>query len=269
MKWWRTEWKYWYSTSGIKLVSSPFPTPCMYNKDPSARMKEKQTQAAVCANRHHIHASHCPASRRKLHSAVWWRKSQTTCHGVGFGFTFIGNPEQKSYRLMSSCIRNDWWDLCGRPQDSVSVPPRWQQLLRCQCVRRPAEIWVRRAAEVCRQSDLLSALRGSSLAAAGRQTVVQRVAQRLRSLQDLRAAGRQRFLRPLPEKLQPGLTAHLGDARSAVLSPAVHSRLCRDWQAAGVNHTAGGRSAGLHALRRTKFGLNALSRATHLISQKT
>lgn len=27
MKWWRTEWKYWYSTSGIKLVSSPLPPP--------------------------------------------------------------------------------------------------------------------------------------------------------------------------------------------------------------------------------------------------
>lgn len=106
---------------------------------------------------------------------------------------------------------------------------------------------------------------GSSLAAAGRQTVVQRIAERLGGLQDLRAARGERLLRPLPEQLQPGLAAHLGDAGSASLSPAAQSRLGRDGQAAGVNHPAGGGAAGLHALKGCREVGDILGRALHLM----
>lgn len=111
---------------------------------------------------------------------------------------------------------------------------------------------------VCGLDELLSAhppfLAGSSLAAAGRQTVVQRIAEGLGGLQDLRAARREGFLRPLPEQLQPGLPAHLGDAGSAYLPPAAHPRLGWDGQAAWVDHPAGGGTAGLQALKGYRMG---------------
>lgn len=97
-----------------------------------------------------------------------------------------------------------------------------------------------------RRADPLRA--ASPLAAAWRQAVVQRIAQGLRRLQHLRAAGRQRLLRSLPEQLQACLPGHLGDAGGAGLSSAAPPRLGRDGQAARVHHSTGGRSASLHAL---------------------
>lgn len=100
---------------------------------------------------------------------------------------------------------------------------------------------------------LPEALDGSSLASAGRQTVVERIAERLGGLQDLRAARGERLLRPLPEQLQPGLPAHLGDAGSPSLPPA-DPRLGRDGQAARVARWPGGGAAGLHALKGCTVG---------------
>lgn len=91
----------------------------------------------------------------------------------------------------------------------------------------------------------------SALAAAGRQAVVQRVTEGLGRLQHLRPARGQRFLRTLPKQFQPRLTAHFGHAGSASLSPAAHSGLRRDGQAARVHHPTGGGSAGLQALERS------------------
>lgn len=89
----------------------------------------------------------------------------------------------------------------------------------------------------------------SALAAAGRQAVVQRVAQRLGGLQDLGAARGQRLLRSLPEQLQPGLPAHLGHAGGPHFPPAAQPRLGRHGQASRVHHPTGGGAAGLHVLR--------------------
>lgn len=116
-----------------------------------------------------------------------------------------------------------------------------------------------------RSSPLPPSLAGSSLAAAGRQTVVQRIAERLGGLQDLRAARREGLLGPLPEQLQPGLPAHLGDAGSASLPPAAHPSLGRDGQAAGVNHPAGGGTAGLHALKGRREVGNILGHLSRLM----
>lgn len=136
---------------------------------------------------------------------------------------FIGNPEEIDPSFQLQLMRRHQFILRGCRRGAVPPPP----------------VPVRAA---------------SSLAAAGRQAVVQRIAQRLGSFQDLRAARGQGFLRPLPEQLQPGLPAHLGDAGRARLSPAAHARLGGDGEAARVHHPAGGGAAGLHALRGKQTG---------------
>lgn len=88
----------------------------------------------------------------------------------------------------------------------------------------------------------------SALAATGRQAVVQRVAEGLGRLQDLRPAGGQGLLRTLPEQLQPRLPTHLGHAGTSGLGPAAEPRLSWDGQAAWIHHPAGGGTAGLQAL---------------------
>lgn len=89
---------------------------------------------------------------------------------------------------------------------------------------------------------------GSALAATGRQAVVQRVAEGLGRLQDLRPTRGEGFLRALPEQFQPRLPAHFRHAGAASLPPAAEPRRGRDGQAARVHHPAGGRTARLQAL---------------------
>lgn len=89
----------------------------------------------------------------------------------------------------------------------------------------------------------------SALAATGRQAVVQRVAEGLGRLQYLRSAGGEGFLRALPEQFQPRLPAHFRHTGTTSLAPAAEPRLSWDGQAAWIHRPAGGRTAGLQALR--------------------
>lgn len=206
-------------------------------------------------------------------SSLIVKKWTTYIIWVAFGFMFIGNPEEKSidppFQLQQ---RNSWWDgiiatifsrtSTGHSFFSSKVAAGQQHHSTASDQETCYCLWMRWASSpLCPPPPLA----GSSLAAAGRQTVVQRIAERLGGLEDLRAARGDGFFRTLPEQLQPGLPAHLGDAGSASLPPAAHPRLGRDGQAARVNHPAGGGAAGLHALRGCREVGNVSGHVFHLM----
>lgn len=192
---------------------------------------------------------------------------------------FIGNPEEKSYRSIFPVATEE--QLMRRHHHNTLATNGAQFLFLTRWRRVSSGITVQPATRRCVQSGVRSyclrtrwasspllpppSLAGSSLAAAGWQTVVQRIAERLGGLQDLRAAWGEGFLRPLPEQLQSGLPAHLGDAGSAILSPAAKPRLGRDGQAAWVSRPAGGGTAGLHALKGCTEVGNILGHVFHLM----
>lgn len=96
----------------------------------------------------------------------------------------------------------------------------------------------------------------SALAATRRQAVVQRVAEGLGSLRDLRSAWGEGFLRALPEQFKPRLLTHFRHTGTAGFPPAADPRLSWDGQAAWIHHPTGGRTTGLQALRgRTEGGV--------------
>lgn len=183
----RIEWMYWSSTVRHLLNSSPIfsdvrdeaPSTMRETKERSPNDNwEWQLFVLLISLAMRFVVLYTWFKEKCPQSSLIVKKWTTYTIWVAFGFTFIGNPEEinPSFQLQQLMRRHQFF--------SSRVSTGSSLLFLSSISAQPS---TRRRVLPVVLLLLLPSLAASSLAAAGWQTVVQRIAQRLWSLQDLRA----------------------------------------------------------------------------------